>query len=99
MAGREMSQNKKKHIQSRVVVPDDSGKRFATAVSTTRRSWRHIMSRLTNIINTGPHRAKHDLHAVSTNTSLNAVPHTVDEELVERQMSIKVPHTMPLLLG
>lgn len=38
MAGREMSQNKKKHMKSRVVVPDDSGRRFASAVSITTKS-------------------------------------------------------------
>ena len=100
MAGREMSQNKKKHMKSRVVVPDDAGIWFATALLTTMKCWRHVVSRLTDVINTGPHRAKHNFDAVSTNTSLNAVPHAVDEELVARRVTFNQrPHTMPLLLG
>ena len=38
IAGREMSQNRKKHIKSRVVVPDEAGRWFAEGVSVRRAS-------------------------------------------------------------
>lgn len=80
MAGREISQKRKKHIKSLVLVPDDAGMVFAisSAISLWRCVLRPRVQEPTDIVQAWPYRPQHDLHAVSADAGLDTIPNTTN---------------------
>lgn len=85
MAGSEISQKRKKHIKSRVFVPEDSGIELAGPKFKQVKGGTHIIA-LTDVLNTGPHGPQHNKHAASAYTCLNTIPNT-DSDNYQIQVS------------
>lgn len=62
MAGSDMSQKRKKHIKSRVVVPEDAGRWFAVQYPWLGHEWSSNAT-LTDIVDTRPHSSQHNQYA------------------------------------
>lgn len=79
MAGREMSQNRKKHMKSRVFVPDDSGIELARRDVKHRQEVRGCNEVFTDVVNTWPHSSKHDQNTSATDARLNPIPNAMEK--------------------
>lgn len=55
IAGREINQKRKKHIKSRVFVPDDAGIEFAEGAVSMAIDLSHFLKLLTNVFYARPH--------------------------------------------
>ena len=97
MAGKEINQKRKKHMKSRVFVPDDAGIEFAEDVINI---FRALCGRqtLTNIFDGRPHCPEHHQNACPSYTGLYAIPNTswsIDDQFVGRLQPYNHALTMP----